>query len=142
VRFILDTDLLTIVKQQSQPFFAVLQAKLQPYPAEDVGITIISFQEEVQGWMAQLNKARTSEQILKAYAKLEALLQHYRVAKVLPFDRAAQDLFVDLRRQRIRIATLDLRIACIARTANATLLSRNLRDFRKVPGLQVADWSR
>jgi tRNA(fMet)-specific endonuclease VapC len=115
---------------------------LQRYPPEDVCATIISFQEEVQGWMAHLNKARTSEQILLAYARLEALLQHYRTAKVLPFTQAAQDLFVDLRRQRVRLATLDLRIACIALANRATLLSRNLRDFRRVPGLTAEDWSR
>lgn len=37
---------------------------------------------------------------------------------------------------------MDLRIACIALVTSSTLLSRNLRDFRKVPGLAVEDWTR
>lgn len=49
--------------------------------------------------------------------------------------------FERLRKQRIRIGTMDLKIAAIALANNATLLSKNLRDFGKVPGLKVEDWS-
>ena len=35
---------------------------------------------------------------------------------------------------------MDLRIACIVLAHNATLLTANLRDFRKIPDLRVEDW--
>ena len=35
---------------------------------------------------------------------------------------------------------MDLRIASIVPANSATLLSRNLRDFERVPDLQVEDW--
>jgi tRNA(fMet)-specific endonuclease VapC len=35
---------------------------------------------------------------------------------------------------------LDLKIASVALANNATLLSRNLQDYQKVPGLRVVDW--
>jgi tRNA(fMet)-specific endonuclease VapC len=59
---------------------------------------------------------------------------------VLSWDTAAADISQDLRRQRIRIGTMDLKIASIVLAHNATLLSRNLRDFHQVPGLRVEDW--
>ena len=62
--------------------------------------------------------------------------------KVLPFDKDAQNRFTDLRKNRVRIGTMDLRIASIALTTGSLLLSRNLRDFRQVPGLTVEDWTR
>ena len=40
-----------------------------------------------------------------------------------------------------REQALDLRIASIAIVTNSTLLSRNLRDFRRVPGLTAEDWT-
>ena len=43
--------------------------------------------------------------------------------------------------QRVRIATMDLRIASIALSQGLTLLTRNARDFSKVPGLVVEDWT-
>ena len=61
---------------------------------------------------------------------------------VISFTQRAEDCFRLLRGQRIRIATLDLRIPSGALVTDATLLSRNLRDFRQIPALSVEDWTR
>jgi len=60
---------------------------------------------------------------------------------LLGFTRAAADEFERLQKLRLRIGTMDLKIGAIALAHNATLLSRNLKDFGKVPGLQVEDWA-
>jgi len=36
--------------------------------------------------------------------------------------------------------TQDLKIACICLAHDATLLTRNLADFKPVPGLRVENW--
>ncbi|MCH8923806.1 MAG: type II toxin-antitoxin system VapC family toxin [Planctomycetes bacterium] len=46
----------------------------------------------------------------------------------------------NLRKQRVRIGTMDLKIASIALANNATLLSANTRDFVQVPSLQLENW--
>ena len=58
--------------------------------------------------------------------------------QVVDFDEAALDEFKGLRLKKIRIGTMDLRIAATALSRGFTLLSANARDFRKVPGLRVA----
>jgi tRNA(fMet)-specific endonuclease VapC len=68
-------------------------------------------------------------------------LASYSDRQVLPFDEAAADIFDDLRSQRIRIGTMDLRIASIALATGMTLLSRNLVDFQRVPNLNAEDWT-
>jgi tRNA(fMet)-specific endonuclease VapC len=35
---------------------------------------------------------------------------------------------------------MDLKIASIALASDATLLTRNATDFRRIPGLRVEDW--
>jgi tRNA(fMet)-specific endonuclease VapC len=60
----------------------------------------------------------------------------------LPFNAVAAQQFENLVKQRCRIGTMDLRIAAITLAHDATLLSRNLKDFRKVPGLKVEDWTK
>jgi tRNA(fMet)-specific endonuclease VapC len=41
---------------------------------------------------------------------------------------------------KIRIGTMDLKIASICLAHDALLLSRNRVDFEKVPGLRVENW--
>lgn len=60
---------------------------------------------------------------------------------ILPYDRDANVAFDSLRARRVRIGTFDLRIAAMALSRGFTLLSRNLVDFRQVPGLDVQDWT-
>ncbi|WP_292871598.1 type II toxin-antitoxin system VapC family toxin [Nostoc sp. LPT] len=44
-----------------------------------------------------------------------------------------------LRSQQVRVSTMDLRIAAIAISGNLVLLTRNVSDFCKVPGLVTED---
>jgi tRNA(fMet)-specific endonuclease VapC len=62
--------------------------------------------------------------------------------EILPFNELAADRFEALRKQPVRIGTMDLKIASIALAADALLLSANLRDFERVPGLRVGNWLR
>lgn len=47
-----------------------------------------------------------------------------------------------LRKIHRRLGAMDLRIAAIALAQNAKLISRNLKDFRPIVGLQVEDWTK
>lgn len=60
--------------------------------------------------------------------------------EILPFDDPAADQFESLRQAKVRIGTMDLKIASIALVHDATLPSANARDFEQVPGLRVEDW--
>jgi tRNA(fMet)-specific endonuclease VapC len=77
---------------------------------------------------------------IRAYQRLGHLFKFFGAWTILPWDEAATDIFEQLKRQRLRIGTMDLKIASITLTHNSTLLSSNLRDFRTVPGLRVEDW--
>jgi tRNA(fMet)-specific endonuclease VapC len=60
----------------------------------------------------------------------------------MDFDEQAQMMFQHLRAQRIRIGTLDLRIAAIALSREATLVTRNRQDFAGIPApLNIENWS-
>jgi tRNA(fMet)-specific endonuclease VapC len=138
---ILDTDHLSVLQWQEQPACGRLLARLDRLPADDIATTIISFHEQVQGWLAFLSRARRPGQVVLAYAKLEAVWRSFLKMNVLSFTEEAQERFTALRRQCPRLQAMDLRIASIALVTGATLLSRNLRDFRRVPGLIVEDWT-
>ena len=137
---LLDTDHISVMQYQDQAA-ATLESHLAAFSGDAVRVSIVSFQEQARGWLAYLHRARTREHILKGYAHLQNLLVYYQFHEVMPFDESAMDEFQTLQKQRIRIGTSDLRIAAIAKANGAKLLSRNLRDFRHVPGLDVEDWT-
>jgi tRNA(fMet)-specific endonuclease VapC len=60
--------------------------------------------------------------------------------EIVPFDERAADQFADLRRRRIRIGTMDLKIASIALVNAALLVTANLRDYSLVPNLRCENW--
>ena len=132
--YLLDTDHLSLLERggaESLP----LQRRLEPIPAEEIATTIITYEEQTRGWLAQVARARTVAQQIKAYAKLSKHLETYRNLTVLDFDEEAAVRFQELRRSRVRIGSMDLKIAAIALANDAVLVTRNLVDFRKVPRL-------
>jgi tRNA(fMet)-specific endonuclease VapC len=141
VSVILDTDHLSILQWQEQPACERLLARLDQLAADEIATTIVSFHEQVQGWLAFLGRARKPAQVVLAYAKLEALWRSFLKMNVLSFGDEAQARFEEVRRQCPRLQTMDLRIASIVLVSDAILLSRNVRDFRRVPGLAVEDWT-
>jgi tRNA(fMet)-specific endonuclease VapC len=106
-----------------------------------VATTIISYEEQVRGWMAYLARLNSTTQQVDANRRLHQQLDNYCRIPVLAFDAPAAATFQRLRRARLRMGTMDLKIAAIVLSHEATLLSRNLADFGRVPGLQVEDWS-
>jgi tRNA(fMet)-specific endonuclease VapC len=75
-----------------------------------------------------------------AYQELLRLFVFFSRWHVVLFDEQASSEYQGLRAQRIRIGTMDLKIAAIALVHDALLLSANLRDFQQIPNLRVANW--
>ncbi|HZP84643.1 MAG TPA: PIN domain-containing protein [Chthonomonadaceae bacterium] len=76
-----------------------------------------------------------------AYQRLKRRLEVYCRIAVVQYDEKAAAEFERPRQAKIRTGTMDLKIAAIALANNATLLTRNLSDFGKVPDLRAEDWS-
>ncbi len=102
--------------------------------------TIIDVQEVPQGWFAWINGKSPGAEQIHGYAEFQRNLEAFSRITVLPFDQAAAWYFNQLRQQRIRIGTMDMKIAAICLAHDATLLSRNLVDFEKVPSLKIENW--
>ena len=62
--------------------------------------------------------------------------------RMLAIDAASADEFDRLRANKKlkKIGRADLLIAAITLANRATLVTRNLKDFRQVPGLKVENW--
>ena len=135
----LDTDHLSILTNRAAAGHAALLSRLDN-STDSPAVPIVCVEEQCKGWLAKIHGTREVHQQISAYERLENLFQFLAEWDIVSFDTAAADAFVDLRRQKVRIGSRDLKIASIALTHDALLLSANLRDFRQVPGLRVENW--
>ncbi len=141
MKFLLDTDHISILQKQSGPECAALMARIAQVPRADLTFCIVSFHEQVLGCHTYIASAKTSTDIVRGYHMFERVLFAFASAPVLAFDNNASAVFDGLSASRLRIATMDLRIASIALCQGLTLLTRNSRDFSRVPGLVIEDWT-
>jgi tRNA(fMet)-specific endonuclease VapC len=138
--YLLDTDHLSVLERGGTAAQS-LRRRLHMVPPDDVVATVVSYEEQTRGWLGFIAKARSLEEQVTAYSNLQRHLQVFCAIPLIAFDQAAAAIVQRLQKQRIRIGTMDLKIASIALAQDATLLSRNVADFEKVPGLRVEDWT-
>jgi tRNA(fMet)-specific endonuclease VapC len=97
-------------------------------------------EEALRGLLALIHRYKEVDRQLYGYSKLMHLLQLLKEVQVLPFDEADALLVIRFQKDKIKAGTQDLKIASIAISNNALLLSNNLKDFRRIPGLRVESW--
>lgn len=141
MKYLLDTDHISFLQRRSGSEFSRLAVRMAQHPLTDFALSIVSFHEQILGAHNFINRAQTNADMIRGYTLLLETLQSFATAPVLPFDAGAIALFDELRRQRVRVSTMDLRIAAIAMSHNLMLLTRNVSDFSKVPGLVTEDWT-
>jgi tRNA(fMet)-specific endonuclease VapC len=110
---------------------------------DTVATTVISRIEILRGRFDFVMKAADGQQLQRAQRWLDRSDADLRKLVIVPIDEGAASQFDHLRihKQLRKIGRADLLIACIAVAKGATLVSRNLKDFRLVPNLRVENWA-
>jgi tRNA(fMet)-specific endonuclease VapC len=137
-RYVLDTTTLSHL-QRSHPR-VVLRYNDALTRKDQVGTTTVNVEEVVGGWFGPLRRCRaptqeamTSESLAEAVRVLGRLVIH-------PVSMPALARFDSLVKSKLNVGRMDLKIAAVALELGATVVSDNLRDFGRVPGLAVEDW--
>ena len=136
---LLDTDILTLA-HAGHPRIA---ERMRQAGEESLATTVINAIEILQGRHDFLLKASDGEQLLRAQHLLNRSEELLQDATIISVDSTAAVEFDRLRENKRlkKIGRADLLIASIALAQRATLVTRNLRDFGHVPGLQVENWA-
>ena len=131
LRYMLDTDTCSYVMKGSEP--GVIR-RLTSVPVGEVCISVITQAELMYG--VEVSPKREQDG-----ARLEVLLRHMVVLDLV--QAAALDyaeIRVSLKKQGKMIGANDLLIAAHARSMGLTLVTNNVREFRRVPQLKVENW--
>jgi tRNA(fMet)-specific endonuclease VapC len=103
--------------------------------------SIITVEEQLRGRLNVIRRVATPEEITHAYENLLTTVRYFNGLVILPFNQEALRHYEQLRAQKIRVGTQDLRIAAIVLSVDGILITRNERDFAQVPGLVWENWA-
>ncbi len=130
MRYLLDTNVVSYLVRQPHSWLARRIASLKP---DNFAISVVVAAELQYGAQKRGSKRLTNQ--------LEAVLSAIKVLPLEPpADRHYGTIRAELERSGQPIGQNDLLIAAHARALGATLITNNLREFRRIPSLIVEDW--
>lgn len=132
MRYMLDTNIcIYVIKHKPEKLFQ----KLQEVDPSDVCISSVTYAELVHGVekSAAVDKNRVALSILLANIE------------ILDFDVNAAEGYgkirADLEKNGTPIGPLDMMIAGHARSLDYTLVTNNVKEFKRVSGLKIENWA-
>jgi tRNA(fMet)-specific endonuclease VapC len=131
-RYILDTDICSYIMKRSHP---ALLDRIRATPIADQGVSVVTVAELLYGVKLSVWPKRTR-------AAFDAFIRH---VEVIEWSALAAEHYADIRANlKLRgemIGANDLLIAAHARSLKSVLVTNNVREFRRVKGLKVENWS-
>ena len=132
--FMLDTDTcIFLMRRASQK----LETKVQSVPLQNQVMSALTFAELSYGVQASVASKRKQNQ-----ATLDSLALHLAVLD-WPQDAAKfyAEIRFDLKKRGAQLGAADLMIAAHAKSLGAVVITNNVKDFGRVKGLEVENWT-
>ena len=131
VLYMLDTDTCAFILRRSSP---TLLARIQSVPLVQQTISMVTLAELLYGVQVSTRKKENR-------AAVDALVLHLMV---MEWSRGAAEHYAEIRaylkKRGQLIGSNDLMIAAQARSLGATVVTNNVKDFRRVKGLKFENW--
>jgi tRNA(fMet)-specific endonuclease VapC len=118
-----------------------IRQRLESVPPGSVAFSVITAEEMIRGRLAMLARRPHGQARVHAYRKFLETVRFCAAVSVVPFDTGCETKFQELRSLKLRVGSQDLRIASTALVRGLTLVTANRKDFERVPGIEIEDWS-
>jgi len=133
MRYLLDTNIcIYLIKQQPPQLLVKLKSALPL----GVGLSSITLSELEYGVQKSAHIERNSLN----------LLRFLTVFEIVPFDESAARWYgilrANLEKNGTPIGGMDMLIGAHAQAIGATLVTNNSREFKRIEGLQIEDWTK
>ena len=135
--YVLDTDTLSLL-QRGHPL--VTQRCAAKSPGE-LAITVSSVEEQLSGRLRFIRKVRKPDDLDRAYQSLIGTVRSLSRLPIMSFPPAAFTRYHQLIGLKLNVGRMDLRIAATVLEVGGILVTRNVRDFGRIAGLILEDWS-
>lgn len=135
--FVLDTDVLSLYQRNHTQVVAAIAN----HSMDQICLSSISIEEQISGWSGLARSAKSHHDREQAAILLATVIVSWNRFAIVPITEPALRRFDQLVRAKLNVRYNDLRIAAIALELGATVVTRNRRDFGRVPGLIIEDWA-
>jgi len=135
--YVLDTDIMTLLRHHH----ARVCQNVASHPATELAVTVLTIEEQLSGWYRLLRTAKQPPQVVRAYQELADAVQFFGGGGILSYSAPAIGCYDRLKALKLTVRKTDLRIAAVTLEHSAVLVTRNRRDFQRVPNLIVEDWA-
>jgi len=131
MKFLLDTNICIYIIKRKPP--QVLK-KFKTFKINDLGLSSITLAELAFG--VQLSRYPEKNQ--------EALNEFLSPLEIIPFDDQAAFCYGEIRaylqQKGLKIGAMDMLIAAQAKSLSIPLVTNNLKEFKRIPGLRLENW--
>src|SRR5262245_5255168 len=127
--FVLDTDTLSLLQDGD----SAVVARVGAHRPEEIAISVISVEEQLSGWYRALRNKKEPNDLARVYDRLTAAVRSLSRLTILSFSEAAIHRVRTLQKAKLNVRKMDLCIAAIALEIQATVVTCNVRDFKRVP---------
>ena len=134
---ILDTDTLSLYERGQE----TVMTRVKLLSPNLVAVAVITVEEQMVGRLAYLRRAQSNKETAFAYQLLTDSVRVIAEFHIVTFSAPAIARYNSLLAMKLNVGKMDLRIAAIALEAGATVITRNLRDFERVPELACENWA-
>ena len=135
MKYMLDTNICIFVLRNKDEKAKNVVIELKKHDPQDICISSITYAELMHGVFKNANPK----------AKYYGLLCFLSSISIVDFSQKAAEEYgrirKDLENKRQIIGPMDLLIAAHAKSLNATIVTNNVKEFERVDGLYVEDWS-
>ena len=88
-----------------------------------------------------MNRNRRTRRAVASYALLEQIFLDLQRFNIVAYDDAAEDIFTALPAVTHTVGAQDRRVAATALARQLVVVTRNARDFSRIPGVRFVDWT-
>ena len=131
-RYLLDTNICIYLRQNRPP---EVTERFRHMQHGEAVVSVITYGELLYGAERSQQRTRALESVTRLVSQLPVLHMPWEAAATYSQIRAALEMQGQL------IGGNDLWIAAHAKSAGLTLVTNNEREFKRVPGLKVQNWT-
>jgi len=140
-KFILDTNIVNSLVDNDK-YAVAIRSRIAAEPVGSIFLCTVTAVELIRGVLGQMQADESRKIAGQQHLYLAELIKTPAVYEYLPFDDAANAVFLAFSAAVRRAGAADCKIVAVAQVNSAVVVTRNAKHFASIIGTRHEDWTR